>query len=248
MLPTATATDIAHSVKTVASVATVADAVLAMHRLSVRRVSFPEGKLEFVVGNLRWHLVRIYRNLCGGSYDAAAARWAGDAVIEQIFAELGLELQTYLERKHVAFSFEFETMQITRKQAQTCWNQIIEDITTKTSTPTSQIGVCSCQEHHLLRATSAPYWLTPAGLMRRILGLSQDFVYRALNLGLHLAAIQNNVYGLQWVMHQDDRLCPVCLGHGTGGDHGFYRLTGFKPDPPPVHPGCRCTYQLIIKK
>ena len=243
MLPAATAADLAPSVKIAASAADTRTDLRG-----TRRVSFPPGHLDHAAGLLRRELLGLYRKLCAGHLFANAAKDLGQGVLEQAYIELGLNIEGYLKSRQVNTRFDPATQQAALQEAQTLWNQIITDYTKQVPSTASQGGFCSCQEHHLLNAAQAPYWLTPTGLLRRILGLSQDFVYRVLNLGLHLAAIQNNVYGLQWVMHQDDRLCPICLGYGTGGDHGFYRLTWFKPDPPPVHPGCRCQYQLIIKK
>jgi hypothetical protein len=191
--------------------------------------------------------VGLYRNLRAGHLFPNAARAAGYSAIEQMQTELKIDLEQYLQQKHVKFNFESTRLQTALNQAQKRWNSLIDDYTNKTSNTASQLGFCSCQEHQTLNAAALPYWVTPAGFMRRILGLSQDFVYHILNLGLYLAAIQNHAYALQWTMHQDDRLCPTCLTYGTGGDHGIYRLNEFRPEPPPVHPGCRCQYQIILK-
>jgi hypothetical protein len=215
---------------------------------NVRWVSFPQSHLDHAAGLLRRELIGLYRNLCAGRLFSNTAKDLGFGVLEQTYIELGLNIEVYLKSRQVSTCFDPTTQQSALTEAQIRWSQIITDTTKQTPSTASVWGFCSCQEYQTLSAASAPYWLTHAGLLRRILGLSQDFMYRVLNLSVHLAAVQNHVYGLQWVMHQDDRLCQICLGYGTGGDHGFYRLTWFRPDPPPVHPGCRCTYQLILLK
>jgi hypothetical protein len=219
---------------------------------TVRRISFSERRIDQAIGRLQLELRALYRKFAARQLQLNTAKEQGLEVIEQTYIELSLNIETYLKSKQVHEvnkPFDPSSIQAAFVEAQTRWNQILTDHTNQASvTAAGTCGSCSCQEHQVLSAASTPYWFTPQGLLRRILGLSQDFVYRILNLSLQIAALQNDAYGLQWIMHQDDRLCPICLRYGTGGDHGFYRLNWFQPDPPPVHPGCRCTYQLIIKK
>jgi hypothetical protein len=214
---------------------------------SVRRISFPEGHLDHATGLLRRELIGLYRQLRAGRLFPNTAKDHGFEIIAQTHIELGLNIERYLKSRQLSARFDPAAQQSTLTQAQTRWSQIVTDVTQQTPSTVSQGGFCSCQEHQTLSAASVPYWLTPPGFLRRILGLSQDFVYRLLNLSFQLAAHQNSAYGLQWIMHNDDRLCRVCLKYGTGGEQGFYRLHGFRPDPPPVHPGCRCKYQLVLK-
>lgn len=91
-----------------------------------------------------------------------------------------------------------------------------------------------------------PYWLTFAGILRRIDGLSQDFLFRTVNNAMKMVALLNGIQWMHWVTAGDDRVCPVCTRYGVGGDNGYYRVHWFMPKTPPVHKGCRCQYELVL--
>jgi len=212
-------------------------------------ISFPAEKIESASGGLRRDLVRLYRQLRNHYLSAHIARPAGTSTIEQTLTELGLELEAYLTKKHLTFSFERSALQKIFDETVARWNKVVDDVSGNPADNTvSQAGFCNCQEHTRLQAAMLPFWFTNAGLTRRILGLSQDFTYGIVNESMRVSATQSDAYAMHWNMHNDDRLCEVCLGYGTGGANGYYLMHWFMPAPPPVHYGCRCQYQIITKQ
>ncbi len=92
-----------------------------------------------------------------------------------------------------------------------------------------------------------PFWLTFTGLMMRIDGLSQDFLFGVANDAVASAAQANQIEYLHYITAEDDRVCPVCTRYGSGGEgKGYYRADG--PIPLiPVHFRCRCQWELLFQ-
>jgi hypothetical protein len=113
---------------------------------------------------------------------------------------------------------------------------------------TSNIGhVCTCTEHHQLTAASEDFWHSPKGILHSIDGLSQDLHFTVVNNALKMVASVNGVKWLFWRISEADNVCWLCLEKATGGDGGFYRVGWFMPKMP-VHPNCRCQWELVFEK
>ena|GEM_PF-4182200 len=92
------------------------------------------------------------------------------------------------------------------------------------------------------------YWTSRTGLLRRIDGMSQDLQYHTVNKVMRIAAAQHDAYAMHWITEEDEKVCETCQKYGTGGDGGYYLMHWHMPPTPPVHPNCRCTYEMLIEK
>ena len=94
------------------------------------------------------------------------------------------------------------------------------------------------------------YWLTRVGLNRRVDLVSEDFTYNLVNVCMLNMAEMSGASLVHWQTEEDDRVCAECYGYGRGGERhdGYYLLDDpLRPEPPPVHPNCRCRYNIIFK-
>jgi len=113
---------------------------------------------------------------------------------------------------------------------------------------------CTCHSYHAAEKKdkkkkdedSIPFWLTFSGLMMRIDGLAQDFLFGVTNDAFQAVASANQVEYLHYLIAGDDRVCEQCLDHSRGGERGFYRADSPQLPRIPVHPHCRCQWELVI--
>ena len=98
--------------------------------------------------------------------------------------------------------------------------------------------------------SSAEYWKSPPGILRRINMLSTMFTHRTVNNSLKIIGTTAGVRWLAWVLRPDKSEsgpCKVCIGYAVGGDAGVYKSTWFLPQMP-VHPNCVCEWELIYRQ
>jgi len=101
--------------------------------------------------------------------------------------------------------------------------------------------------HYKARQTALDdYWVSPAGISRRIDSLSQDFSFRVCNKSVRVIGEKNGARWIRWEAMEDDRLCDECMRRSRQGRNGFFRMDWFMPAPPPVHPNCRCQLRVYF--
>lgn len=110
---------------------------------------------------------------------------------------------------------------------------------------TCDAAACSCLEYRQLAAASNDYWKTPAGVLRRIDNLAQEFTYTTVNSATKVVGETNGALWIEWVDKGDSKVCPICKRYARGGRNGFYKITWFMPREQPHH-GCRCERKIYF--
>ena len=70
-----------------------------------------------------------------------------------------------------------------------------------------------------------------------------NFTYKVVNNSLMFYGYSAGINLVRWVTRGDERVCPIC-GSYAGR---VYRKGQFLP-PLPAHAGCRCVWELIIRR
>ena len=97
--------------------------------------------------------------------------------------------------------------------------------------------------HNNLREATDPYWLSNAGLQRRIQMLVEGMSYRIVNNALQFYGENNDVAGYLGIPGATNH-CTYCLQYVIGR---YYRRGQFMPGLP-AHANCSCFFQLVPKK
>lgn len=112
---------------------------------------------------------------------------------------------------------------------------------------------CTCSMYHAAEKKKKkpedelPFWLTYTGLVMRIDGLSQDFLFGVTNDAIATAAEVNQIQYLHYITAEDDRVCAICQTFARGGNNGYYRVGSPMPRiPGDTHRWCRCQWELVI--
>jgi len=104
----------------------------------------------------------------------------------------------------------------------------------------------TCLEHRAAQKKITDFWKTPKGITRRVDSLAQDFNYRIVNNAFKVVAPTAGAKWMRWCDMGDTRVCDECRRHATGGRDGYYKVTWFMPEMP-VHPGCRCQWEILFE-
>jgi hypothetical protein len=138
------------------------------------------------------------------------------------------------------------------------WRRICEDYIHSKSEGTLMLAVRRPKTDgqlggwaNLDTATAAfgAYWLTQRGLLRRVDMAASDLTYGTANLAMLDAAVTLDASKIEWITEDDELVCTICEGYGNGGEKqdGTYKLDDpTLPEPPPVHPNCRCRYKVYF--
>jgi len=89
------------------------------------------------------------------------------------------------------------------------------------------------------------YWRSFQGLNRRIDSLAQQFAYKVVNNAWKVVGEKNGAEWMKWWDMGDTHVCDECRRHSEGGRGGYYKITWFMPEMP-VHPGCRCQWEIMF--
>lgn len=117
-------------------------------------------------------------------------------------------------------------------------------------TQQSSVRHLTCLDHlaESRLSAEAEFWQTDNVLNRRISSLGQVFTYGFYNNDAKVLGETYEVAYLIWRTAQDDRVCPKCVENSQKGDNGRFRVGWFLPMGPPVHPRCRCVWELEVKQ
>lgn len=112
----------------------------------------------------------------------------------------------------------------------------------------------TCLEHrifekrtHIRRASIEDYWKSDVGIIRRIDSLAQYFSFKVVNNVFKIVGDVNGALWLRWRDMGDAWVCLQCRQYASGGRRGYYYRTWFMPEMP-VHPGCRCQWEIIFRE
>lgn len=91
----------------------------------------------------------------------------------------------------------------------------------------------------ILEDASIDYWTSEKGILLRLDMMAEFIVWRTVNNALQIYGSEAGAKYFRWVAELDDRVCPYCESQH---DRQF-RLGQFMPNLP-VHPGCRCFWDV----
>lgn len=213
---------------------------------SLRRLLFPVEQIDRNANVLKRDLRRVYRWYRRGWLSKVECDLAGVRVIRRSSGNMQLRVEAYVERFGLVFGGDVGFLLEAEQDAVLRWHRCVGDFESRVVKGSVDVGVCSCSERRALAAASSSYWSSPSGLVRRMDGLAQDMNFRIVNNAMRMIAPLNGVQWLQWLTAADDRVCPLCVAAGKGGDgHGYYRVSWFMPQFP-LHNGCRCELALLF--
>lgn len=92
----------------------------------------------------------------------------------------------------------------------------------------------------MLLRLSEEFWSSPEGIETRLDMLAESIQLTSINDAVKAYARDNDVTELLWVTDEDEHTCDFCDGQSGRP----YRIGQFMPDIP-VHPGCRCGWDLV---
>jgi len=87
-----------------------------------------------------------------------------------------------------------------------------------------------------------PYWLSDKGITVRLEDLAEHIAYRTYNNAIQVYASNSEVYSFEFVTAGDENVCAAC--DAFSGRR--FRKGQFMPQIP-LHPGCRCTWDVLVK-
>ena len=97
----------------------------------------------------------------------------------------------------------------------------------------------------LSEAAASEYWLSPAGIRRRVDMLSQSFTHKVVNNALIIYGETGGITRWRWATNPGASKtgpCPYCAAHSGR----IYRKGQFLP-PLPAHAGCVCGCELMVE-
>jgi hypothetical protein len=211
-------------------------------------VLYPTALIDRNVGLLRRNLRRLHLSYRRNHVNALMCLSDGEGLIRGAYGRMQADVKVFILKRGLAYSGDQSELEEGLSDSLGRWRRVVHDFSTGSSGASLavDVGACSCSEHRVFSAAQdALYWLTYAGIIRRIDGLSQDFMFRTVNGAMKMVAVSNGVQWMHWVTAGDDRVCPICLAHAAGGNNGYYKTSWFMPVMP-SHNGDRCLWELIL--
>jgi hypothetical protein len=71
--------------------------------------------------------------------------------------------------------------------------------------------------------------------------LAESVELTSINDAVKAYAEDNGVSQLRWISNEDEDTCEFCIGQSGRS----YKIGEFMPDIP-VHPGCRCSWEIVV--
>lgn len=216
-----------------------------------RRLLYPTELIDRNASRLKRDLRRLHRQYRVGLANKLECHVQGDRLIRQSEVNMQFSVQTYVERRGLRYEGDSSGITEALNEGLLRWRRTVEDfehhIVNSAFDGCLDVGACTCSEHLslALKADVAAYWSSPAGLTRRIDGLSQDMNFRIVNNSMKMIAPTNNAQWLRWVTAGDDHVCPDCIRASQGGKNGYYMISWFSPQMP-IHGGDRCLWELLF--
>jgi hypothetical protein len=75
--------------------------------------------------------------------------------------------------------------------------------------------------------------------------VSEAFTYGVYNNAVKVLGDTYPISFLVWIIAPDDRVCPRCRENSAKGEGGRFKPGWFLPQMP-VHPRCRCQWELHV--
>jgi hypothetical protein len=215
-----------------------------------------------MVTHVQRELRRLYSRYQRGELTLNDCLNNGQRVLTEAFTELKQDVQTYFSKHGLAYDSELDTgLWLVLASVLAAWQRLCNDFTPEPQQSQGQGSIAllfmmapgrsqltdGWDVLFVLGQPEVGFWTTSKGLRRRIDLVAQDFAYNTVNTAMLDMATTLDAKFIRWVTASDERVCEVCQTYEQGGNNGLYLVDDpDTPKPPPVHPNCRCRYEVIF--